>query len=194
MGRLLNKNMKEINIVWNKVTVHSRFWAIILFIGVLPSLAFYAGIKVDNLINTQQQLAQLSEQTLFQSEHGMCRVSDCTIQSAVEGTKIVSGANLSPAIKVVSPQEGDHVNPKSSVKVIWNVAPGSSVTNVSVLLLDSTGHAASRVVTAPVSAGFANIEIPAKVSKTPYTVLIQSATRLTSGQDVPFAYSGEFYL
>ncbi len=194
MGRLLNKNMKEINIVWNKVTVHSRFWAIILFIGVLPSLAFYAGIKLDNLINTQDQLAQLSKQTLFQSEHGMCRISDCTIQSVAGGGKIVPGVNVSPAIKVVSPQEGDHVSPKSPVKVIWNVAPGSSVTHVSVLLLDSTGHAASRVVTAPVSAGFANIDVPAELSKTPYTVLIQSATKLTSSQDVPFAYSGEFYL
>ena len=100
--------MKEIHIVWNEVTAHSRFWAIVLFVGVLPGSAFYAGVRVERLRNEQNRLTQFSQQTLFQSEHGMCRISDCTLQALtgeVAGNTIAtstSATSTTPAARKAS--------------------------------------------------------------------------------------------
>jgi len=179
--------MKEMNIVWNKVTTHSRFWAILLFIGVLPASAFYAGQRVERLKNEQSQLYQFSQQTMFQSERGMCRISDCTIQELVGNKKVDS-------IQVTSPKSGEKVSPKSPLKVTWNISSGFSYAQVSVLLLDSKGKSASKVVKVKSSAGSAIVALPAKLSKDPYTVLIQGVAASSTISNIPFAYSGEFNL
>ena len=75
--------MEKIHIVWNEVTSYSRFWAIVLFIGVLPGTAFYVGVRVERSREQEAQLTQASQRILVQSQRGMCRVSDCTIQSVV---------------------------------------------------------------------------------------------------------------
>jgi len=89
--------MKEINIVWNKVTSYSRIGALILFLGVLPIASFYVGIRVERLRNEQIRLDQSSQHILLQSEHGMCRISDCTIQGLVGGQRLNAGQATSTA-------------------------------------------------------------------------------------------------
>ncbi len=83
--------MEKIHIVWNEVTSYSRFWAIVLFIGLLPGTAFYIGIRVERSKWQEAQLTQASQHILVQSQRGMCRVSDCTIQSlAVSPSSAIS--------------------------------------------------------------------------------------------------------
>ena len=180
--------MKEINIVWNKVTAHSRFWALVLFLGVLPLLAFYAGLKVETYKVEQDRLTGGSQQILFQSEHCMCRISDCTIQN-------LSNELTAPqTIEITSPKQGSHISPKSPIKVSWSVSPNFSSPQVSILLLDSNGRAASKPVIVPSRSGSATIQVPTKVTKDPYTILIQAASQPAGSNDVPFSYSGELYL
>ncbi|MEI6396713.1 MAG: hypothetical protein WCO48_01400 [Candidatus Taylorbacteria bacterium] len=179
--------MKEINIIWDKVTPHSRFWAIIIFIGVLPAMAFYVGMVVEKMNETQSQLYQFSQETLLQSSRGMCRISDCTLQD-------ILGAKKSDSIQVVSPKQGDHINLKSSVKVVWNTSPDFTSKQVALLLLDSKGNAASKTVKATTTVGSTTISLSVKASKEPYTVLIQGVKGTSTMKEVPFAYSGEFYL
>ena len=181
--------MKKVKIVWNEVTVYSKFWAIILFVGVLPASAFYAGMRVERLIDEQRNLLESSSQVLYQSERGTCRLSDCSLQNVNNKTSIPAST-----IEVVSPKQGDHIDPKQPVKVIWNISPNFPLTDVTILLLDSGGHAVSKMVTAPANHGSATVSLPAKLSRTPYSILIQGAAKSVAGGSTPFAYSGDFYL
>ncbi len=189
--------MKEIHIVWNKVTAHSRFWALVLFLGVLPAVFFYIGVHVERLSNEQNRLTNLSEQTLFKSQHGMCRLSDCSIQGATTLDPVIAPVSTStvanPVINVISPKQGEKLSTKAAIKVAWTITPKTASTTLSVLLLDSTGHAATKPVIVKASRGSINLALPSKISKLPYTVLIQTTSMSTRG-DAPFAYSGDFYL
>lgn len=186
---------KRVKIIWNKSTPHSRFWALLFFVGVLPAASFYAGVKVEELNRDQEVLQRSSYEVLFQSEHGNCRISDCTIQPIENAKKAAGATNTTiPAIQVVSPKQGDRLDSKTSVKVIWNTSPSSSIDKVSVLLLDSNGRAVSKSITVSASTGSTTISRPAKLSGAPFTILIQGLTKSKTDSDMPFAYSGEFYL
>ena len=186
--------MKEINIVWDKVTAHSRFWALVIFIVVLPALAFYTGILTEKLNNEQESLAIMSQQTIFKSEHGMCKVSDCTMQPLTGTDQNTTSQRPSGVVDIVSPKKGDHINPKTPLKVIWNAQASSTVSRLSVLLIDDTGQAVSKPVLVPTSLGSTTIDLPKKISKTAYSVLIQPVDINGSTNNTPFVYSGDFYL
>lgn len=184
--------MKEVHIVWNKVTAHSRFWAVVIFVGVIPATAFYAGIRVESYSNYNAQLSRSAQQILYRSERGLCRVSDCTLQTT-DNSNTTTPASTS-TIKVVVPKQGQHINSQSSVQVIWNISPNFPTTQVSILLLDASGHAASKLVKAPAKAGSAALGIPTKPANSPYVVLIQGMAQSGPSSGMPFAYSGEFYI
>jgi len=103
--------MKKIKIIWNKPTAHSRFWSLILFLGILPSAAFYTGIRVQALKREQEIIQKSSYQILFQSERGICRVSDCTIQGG--GAVKASSTTSMPVINIISPRQGERLTQKS---------------------------------------------------------------------------------
>jgi hypothetical protein len=196
--------MKEIHIVWDKVTAHSRFWAIVVFIGILPASAFYVGLRVERMNEESQRLTAISQRTLYQSEHGMCRISDCTLQPAdnsqttIQDSSTQDSSTQTSSINVISPKQGDRVSPSKPINVIWNTSGNFALTKVSILLLDSNGQAVSKPVVVSASIGSATIKLPAtlskKLTKSPYSILIQGATNSTAGNDMPFAYSGDFYL
>ena len=186
--------MKELNIVWDKVTTHSRFWALVIFLGVLPALAFYAGIRTEKLHNEQESLTIMSQQTIFKSEHGMCRVSDCTLQPLSGIYQNSAKALSSEGINIISPKKGDHIDPKAPMKVMWNITPTSSISRLSILLLDSNGKAVIRPVVVPVSSSSASIILPKNISQNTYFVLIQAVDSTGATKNTPFVYSGDFYL
>ncbi len=61
--------MKEIHIIWDKVTAHSRFWSIVIFIGIIPALSFYAGMKMRGYRDANIQVYQSSTQSLYEAEN-----------------------------------------------------------------------------------------------------------------------------
>jgi hypothetical protein len=89
--------MKEVEIVWDKVTAHSRFWSIIIFIGVLPAFCFYIGMKVQGIIDENSKIYTSSTQTVFNTEHAKTYLPD--EMRAAPGSSADIASSTSPGAK-----------------------------------------------------------------------------------------------
>ena len=178
--------MKTLYKVFNTVTFHSRIVAIVLFIGVIPACAFWAGLKVAKMGFDEQRIQQLTAQTLYDAQNNICwtRVNSCpqslTQPQATDAT-----------ISVTSPIKGEKIDPALPITVSWNTSGNFPYQKMAILILDSTGRAAAKTVTTE-NIGRVNIPAPTKITKSPYSILVQ-AVSATKNSDTPFAYSESFY-
>ncbi len=51
--------MIEVEIEWNKVTWYSRLLALVLFLGVIPAIAFYIGVEYQKTIKYLEEISRL---------------------------------------------------------------------------------------------------------------------------------------